>query len=85
MSCCSPFFGEEFQFDIPREFRFLCVYVRDRDRPMKTDKIVGKVSIKREDLLKQDGKDQWFALTPVDADSEVQVGFNYGSYIVDSS
>ncbi|XP_018006365.1 ras GTPase-activating protein 3 [Hyalella azteca] len=67
-----PFFGEEFQFDIPREFRFLCVYVYDRDRPMKTDKIVGKVSIKREDLSKQNGKDQWLAITPVDADSEVQ-------------
>uniref|UniRef100_A0A6A7G5G4 Ras GTPase-activating protein 3-like n=2 Tax=Hirondellea gigas TaxID=1518452 RepID=A0A6A7G5G4_9CRUS len=67
-----PFFGEEFQFDIPREFRFLSVYVYDRDRPMKTDKIFGKVSIKREDLTKHNGKDQWLAITPVDADSEVQ-------------
>lgn len=69
----SPFFGEEFQFDIPREFRYLCVYVYDRDRPLKTDKVVGKVSIKREDLTKHNGKDQWLGVTPVDADSEVQV------------
>lgn len=69
----SVFFGEEFQFDIPREFRFLSFYLYDRDRPMKTDKIMGKVSIKKDDLHKYHGKDQWFPITPVDADSEVQV------------
>ncbi|ROT82095.1 ras GTPase-activating protein 3 isoform X1 [Penaeus vannamei] len=68
----SAFFGEEFQFDIPREFRFLSFYLYDRDRPMKTDKIMGKVSIKKDDLHKYHGKDQWFPITPVDADSEVQ-------------
>ncbi|KAK3850079.1 hypothetical protein Pcinc_043192 [Petrolisthes cinctipes] len=39
---------------------------------MKTDKIMGKVSIKKDDLHKYHGKDQWFPITPVDADSEVQ-------------
>ncbi|XP_045624845.1 ras GTPase-activating protein 3 [Procambarus clarkii] len=68
----SAFFGEEFQFDIPREFRFLSFYLYDRDRPMKTDRIMGKVSIKKDDLHKYHGKDQWFPITPVDADSEVQ-------------
>ena len=42
---------------------------------MKTDKVIGKVSIRREDLTKQSGKDQWLPITAVDADSEVQVGF----------
>lgn len=69
----SVFFGEEFQFDIPREFRFLSFYLYERDRPMKTDKIMGKVSIKKEHLHKYHGRDQWFPITPVDADSEVQV------------
>ncbi|KAG7175406.1 Ras GTPase-activating protein 3-like [Homarus americanus] len=68
----SAFFGEEFQFDIPREFRFLSFYLYDRDRPMKTDRIMGKVSIKKDNLHKYHGKDQWFPITPVDADSEVQ-------------
>ncbi|KAB7493725.1 Ras GTPase-activating protein 3 [Armadillidium nasatum] len=68
----SPFFGEEFQFSIPREFRFLSFYLYDRDRPMKTDKIIGKVSVKKESLSNFHGKDQWFSITPVDADSEVQ-------------
>ncbi|XP_050714629.1 GTPase-activating protein-like isoform X2 [Eriocheir sinensis] len=68
----SVFFGEEFQFDIPREFRFLSFYLYERDRPMKTDKIMGKVSIKKEHLHKYHGRDQWFPITPVDADSEVQ-------------
>ena len=40
---------------------------------MKTDKIIGKVSIKKDDLNKYHGKDQWFPITLVDADSEVQV------------
>ncbi|XP_068236209.1 ras GTPase-activating protein 3 [Palaemon carinicauda] len=66
------FFGEEFQFDIPRQFRFLSFYLFDRDRPMKTDKIMGKVSLKKDDLHKNQGKDQWLPITPVDADSEVQ-------------
>lgn len=40
---------------------------------MKTDKIIGKVAIKKEELTHQNGKDQWLAITPVDKDSEVQV------------
>lgn len=68
----SPFFGEEFQFEVPRRFRYLSIYVFDRDKHLKQDKVLGKVAIKREDLHRYNNKDHWFALRPVDADSEVQ-------------
>lgn len=67
-----PFFGDEFQFDVPRQFRYLSVYVYDRDRHLKQDKVLGKVAIKREDLHTYHNKDHWFPILPVDADSEVQ-------------
>lgn len=70
--CCSPFFGEEFQFEVPRRFRYLSIYVFDRDKHLKQDKVLGKVAIKREDLHRYNNKDHWFALRSVDADSEVQ-------------
>lgn len=70
--CYSPFFGEEFQFEVPRRFRYLSIYVFDRDKHLKQDKVLGKVAIKREDLHRYNNKDHWFALRPVDADSEVQ-------------
>jgi len=81
MSCvifflCSPFFAEEFQFEVPRRFRYLSVYVYDRDRHLKQDKVLGKVAIKREDLNSYHNKDHWFQIRPVDADSEVQVKVN---------
>ncbi|KAG1708492.1 Ras GTPase-activating protein 3 [Nymphon striatum] len=66
----SPFFGEEFNFEVPPKFRFLSVYVHDQDN--KKDKIIGKVSIKKENLHKYHGKDHWFPILNVDADSEVQ-------------
>ncbi|XP_059619518.1 GTPase-activating protein [Phlebotomus argentipes] len=68
----TPFFGEEYQFEIPRYFRYLSVYVWDRDRHLKQVKAVGKVAIRREDLHEYNDKDYWFSLRPVDADSEVQ-------------
>lgn len=36
----------------------------------------GKVAVKKEDLQKYHGKDTWFQLQPVSADSEVQVGIS---------
>ncbi|KAH8342948.1 hypothetical protein KR059_002133 [Drosophila kikkawai] len=66
----SPFFGEEHQFKIPRRFRYLSIYVYDRD--MKQDKPIGKIAIKRENLHMYNHKDHWFSLRPVDSDSEVQ-------------
>ncbi|XP_066251127.1 GTPase-activating protein [Euwallacea similis] len=69
----SPFFGEEFQFDIPRNFRYISIYVFDRDRQNnKQDKILGKVAIRRENLASYNNKDHWFPIKAVDADSEVQ-------------
>ncbi|XP_029155667.1 ras GTPase-activating protein 3 isoform X2 [Nylanderia fulva] len=68
----NPFFGEEFQFEVPRKFRYLGIYVYDRDRHLKQDKILGKVAIKREDLATYHNKEHWFPLKPVNADSEVQ-------------
>ncbi|XP_018804156.1 PREDICTED: GTPase-activating protein isoform X2 [Bactrocera latifrons] len=68
----APFFGEEYQFKIPRRFRYLSIYVWDRDRHMKQDKAIGKIAIKREELHMYNHKDNWFALRPVDSDSEVQ-------------
>lgn len=55
---------------MPRRFRFLSVYVYDRE---KTDKVVGKVAIKREDLQTYHNKDNWFPIKPVNANTEVQV------------
>lgn len=68
----SPFFGEEYQFEIPRTFRYLAVYVWDRDKHLKQDKTIGKIAIKRDELHLYNHKDHWFPLQPVDADSEVQ-------------
>uniref|UniRef100_A0A1B0BAA2 GTPase-activating protein n=1 Tax=Glossina palpalis gambiensis TaxID=67801 RepID=A0A1B0BAA2_9MUSC len=68
----SPFFGEEYQFKIPRRFRYLSVYVWDRDRHIKQDKPIGKIAIKREELHMYNHKDHWFSLRPVDSNSEVQ-------------
>lgn len=68
----SPFFGEEYYFKIPRRFRYLSVYVWDRDRHLKQDKPIGKIAIRREELQMYNHKDHWFSLRPVDADSEVQ-------------
>lgn len=65
----SPFFGEEFEFEVPRRFRYLSVYAYDRD---KSDKVVGKIALKREELTCYNNKDHWFPLRQVDADSEVQ-------------
>lgn len=44
----------------------------DRDRHLKPDKPIGKVSVKQQELQKYNHKEFWFSLIPVDADSEVQ-------------
>ncbi|XP_067275556.1 ras GTPase-activating protein 2 [Pseudorasbora parva] len=68
----SPFYSEDFYFEIPRPFQCLsfCVYAKSmfqiRDLP------VGKVAIRKEDLYKYCGKENWFHLQPVDPHSEVQ-------------
>ncbi|XP_076324163.1 ras GTPase activating protein 1 [Tachypleus tridentatus] len=69
-----PFFGEEYECEIPRKFRFLSIYLCDKERVVNTckEKVLGKVAIKREELHNYHGKDHWFPLLPVDANSEVQ-------------
>lgn len=68
----APFFCEEFSFGIPRKFRYLSVYVLERDRHLKQDRAVGKIAIRKSDLHLYNNKDHWFPLRPVDDDSEVQ-------------
>ena len=69
----SPFFDELFEFEVPRKFRYLSLYVWQRDGHLKQqDRPVGKIAIRREELHLYNNKDHWFPLRPVDADSEVQ-------------
>ncbi|XP_014669987.1 PREDICTED: ras GTPase-activating protein 3-like, partial [Priapulus caudatus] len=44
----NPLYSEEFQCEIPRHFRFLSLYVHDRES--RPEKVINKVSIKKEDL-----------------------------------
>jgi Ras GTPase-activating protein 3 len=72
---CSPYFGAEFQFEVPRQFRYLNVYVYDKNDPAPNGVIngaLGKVAIAKKDLQNYGGKDQWFPIVPIDADSEVK-------------
>uniref|UniRef100_A0A667Z7D5 RAS p21 protein activator 2 n=1 Tax=Myripristis murdjan TaxID=586833 RepID=A0A667Z7D5_9TELE len=63
----SPFYGEDFYFEIPRPFQCLSFYVH-----AKNVLWLRKVSIRKEDLCKYSGKEHWFSLQPVDPNSEVQ-------------
>uniref|UniRef100_A0A6Q2Z1U8 RAS p21 protein activator 3 n=1 Tax=Esox lucius TaxID=8010 RepID=A0A6Q2Z1U8_ESOLU len=66
-----PFYGEDFYCEIPRSFRHLSFYLFDRD-VFRRDFSIGKVAVKKEDLQQYHGKDTWFPLQHVSADSEVQ-------------
>ncbi|KAJ8362257.1 hypothetical protein AAFF_G00386730, partial [Aldrovandia affinis] len=66
----SPFYGEDFYFEIPRPFQYLSFYVYAKS--VFRDLPVGKVAIRKEDLCKFSGKEHWFCLQPVDPNSEVQ-------------
>uniref|UniRef100_A0A669PU09 RAS p21 protein activator 2 n=1 Tax=Phasianus colchicus TaxID=9054 RepID=A0A669PU09_PHACC len=67
----SPYFGEEFYFEIPRTFQWLSFYIYDKS-VLQKDLRIGKVAIKKEDLCNYTGKENWFTLQPVDSNSEVQ-------------
>ncbi|XP_023678212.1 ras GTPase-activating protein 2 [Paramormyrops kingsleyae] len=67
----SPFYGEDFYFEIPRAFQYLSFYVYAKTVIQRALPI-GKVAIRKEDLSKYSGKEHWFGLQPVDANSEVQ-------------
>uniref|UniRef100_F6ZQ65 Ras GTPase-activating protein n=1 Tax=Ciona intestinalis TaxID=7719 RepID=F6ZQ65_CIOIN len=64
----SPFFQEEFDFDIPHHFRFLCFHFHDvqGDVLTKKDHVFAKVAVKKTDISKYNGKEHWFPLTPVE-------------------
>uniref|UniRef100_A0A1A8MXD0 RAS p21 protein activator 2 n=1 Tax=Nothobranchius pienaari TaxID=704102 RepID=A0A1A8MXD0_9TELE len=67
----SPFYGEDFYFEIPRPFQCLSFYVCTKG-VFQRDLPVGKVSIRKDELGKYNGKENWFSLQPVDPNSEVQ-------------
>ncbi|XP_061924244.1 ras GTPase-activating protein 2 [Entelurus aequoreus] len=67
----SPFYGEDFYFEIPRFFQCLSFYIYAKS-VFQRDLPVGKVSIRKDDLCEYKGKEHWFSLQPVDPNSEVQ-------------
>lgn len=69
----SPFWSEDFTFDVPREFHTLAFYVYEKDRLKRSENILGKVQFRKDELKQCEGKDRWFPLVNVDADTEVQV------------
>ena len=69
---CSPFFGEEYNFRVPRDFQRLTFYVCEPG--LRCDSRLGKVAIAHEELLSDPTREeQWYGIRPIDADSEVQV------------
>ena len=72
-SLFSPFWAEETTFDVPREFHQLSFYIHEKDWLKRSDSVVKKVALRRDELPRYHGKDQWFPLQAVDSDSEVHV------------
>lgn len=70
----SPFFGEELYFDIPRVFRFLSIYLYERERTVNTirNRPLGKVIICRNYLCRFSSEEAWFPLVPIYHNSEIQ-------------
>ncbi|XP_071798540.1 ras GTPase-activating protein 3-like [Asterias amurensis] len=66
-----PFWAEETTFDVPREFHQLSFYIHEKDWLKRSDSVVKKVALRRDELPRYHGKDQWFPLQAVDSDSEV--------------
>ncbi|XP_063967660.1 ras GTPase-activating protein 3-like [Lytechinus pictus] len=67
-----PFWAEEYMFDIPIRFRMLSFYIYEKDKLKRSDSAIGKVALRRGELHKCQSKDQWYPLTPIDQDTEVQ-------------
>ncbi|BFZ00962.1 hypothetical protein BsWGS_04000 [Bradybaena similaris] len=64
-----PFFAAKFQSEIPKKFRYLSFYMYEVGNK---NKVLGKVSLKKEELYKYHQKEHWFPLTYQDGDTEVQ-------------
>ena len=70
--CCSPFFGEEYRFRVPRDFQRLSFYLCEPG--LRIDSRLGKVAISHRELQVSPSSDEvWHSIRPIDADSEVQV------------
>lgn len=74
----NPFFGEEFYFDIPRLFRFLSIYLYEREKTVNTirNRPIGKVTIRRSQLVRFPSDELWFPLLPANYDSEIEGKIN---------
>lgn len=69
---CSPYFGEEYSFRVPRYFRRLSFYLCEPG--LHRDSRLGKVSISHDELKANPVREEtWYPICPIDADSEVQV------------
>ncbi|CAC5393896.1 RASA3 [Mytilus coruscus] len=66
----NPFYGEEFTGEIPKKFRYLSVQLYEASQ--NKSKVIGKTTLRRQELYKYHGKEHWFPLVPVDANNEVQ-------------
>ncbi|KAK7089995.1 hypothetical protein V1264_009860 [Littorina saxatilis] len=66
-----PFFGEEFSGEIPKQFRSLSVLVYE-SAGSKSEKVLGKVSLKKDELYKYHQKEHWFPLATPDTETDVQ-------------
>ncbi|XP_026988385.1 ras GTPase-activating protein 2 isoform X2 [Tachysurus fulvidraco] len=67
----SPFYGEDFYFEIPRPFQCLSFYAYAKTM-FQRELTIGKVALRKEELCNYSGKEHWFPLQPVDPNSEVQ-------------
>lgn len=70
----SPFFGEEFCFDIPRLFHYLSIHLYERERSVNNlrNRPIGKVTIRRNQLKSFDGEESWFPIIPVNQSPDIQ-------------
>ncbi|EDV25301.1 uncharacterized protein TRIADDRAFT_63821 [Trichoplax adhaerens] len=68
-----PFYGEEFEFDIPRDFGVLSFQIHETDLfGFRKDQAIGKVIIRRSELHTYNGLDKWHPILPVDTEPEAQ-------------
>lgn len=78
-----PFFGEEFAGEIPKKFRTLSVLLYENGS--KSEKTIGKVSLKKDELYKFHQKEHWFPLATPDAETDVQgkvqLEIRFGEYL----
>ena len=71
----SPLFGESFTFQVPRQFHNLSFYVHDAEAITRDNRLIGKVTFSRPELTASHEftQEQWYPLTAVTPDTEVQV------------